>query len=209
MSNIRKAFENKKAFIPFVTCGDPNIEATGKIVRAMVKNGADLIELGIPFSDPTAEGTVIQGANIRALSKGITIVRNIPPDLYLTADETMLMRFFINLINNAITYGKPNGHIRLTLERRQDGIQGSLEDDGIGISPEHLEHIWERFYQVDSSRSAASGQGAGLGLPMVKWIIQAHGGQISVESKPGEGTAFFFFFPLFLVNSINPLYFVL
>ena len=130
-----------------------------------------------------------------ALSKGITIVRNIPPDLYLTADETMLMRFFINLINNAITYGKPNGHIRLTLERRQDGIQGSLEDDGIGISPEHLEHIWERFYQVDSSRSAASGQGAGLGLPMVKWIIQAHGGQISVESKPGEGTAFFFFFP--------------
>ena len=72
MSNIRKAFENKKAFIPFVTCGDPDLEATGKIVRAMVKNGADLIELGIPFSDPTAEGPVIQGANIRALSGGVT-----------------------------------------------------------------------------------------------------------------------------------------
>lgn len=72
MSNIRKAFENKKAFIPFVTCGDPDLETTGKIVRAAVENGADLIELGIPFSDPTAEGPVIQGANIRALSGGVT-----------------------------------------------------------------------------------------------------------------------------------------
>ena len=72
MSNIRKAFENKKAFIPFVTCGDPDLEATGKIVRAAVENGADLIDLGIPFSDPTAEGPVIQGANIRALSGGVT-----------------------------------------------------------------------------------------------------------------------------------------
>ena len=72
MSNIRKAFENKKAFIPFITCGDPDLETTGKIVRAAVENGADLIELGIPFSDPTAEGPVIQGANIRALSGGVT-----------------------------------------------------------------------------------------------------------------------------------------
>lgn len=72
MSNIRKAFENGKAFIPFITCGDPDLEATEKIVREAVKNGADLIELGIPFSDPTAEGSVIQGANIRALSGGVT-----------------------------------------------------------------------------------------------------------------------------------------
>lgn len=72
MSNIRKAFENGKAFIPFITCGDPNLETTGKVVRAAVENGADLIELGIPFSDPTAEGPVIQGANIRALSGGVT-----------------------------------------------------------------------------------------------------------------------------------------
>ncbi len=72
MSNIRKAFENGKAFIPFITCGYPDLETTGKIVRSMVKNGADLIELGIPFSDPTAEGPVIQGANIKALENGIT-----------------------------------------------------------------------------------------------------------------------------------------
>ena len=72
MSNIKKAFENGKAFIAFVTCGDPDLETTAKVVRAAVENGADLIELGIPFSDPTAEGPVIQGANLRALRGGIT-----------------------------------------------------------------------------------------------------------------------------------------
>ena len=72
MSKIREAFDGKKAFIPFITCGDPDLETTGKCVRAMVAAGADLIELGIPFSDPTAEGPVIQGANLRALSNGIT-----------------------------------------------------------------------------------------------------------------------------------------
>lgn len=72
MSKIRSAFANGKAFIPFITCGDPDLETTGKLVHAAVENGADLIELGIPFSDPTAEGPVIQGANIRALAGGIT-----------------------------------------------------------------------------------------------------------------------------------------
>lgn len=72
MSKIQEAFKNGKAFIPFITCGDPDLETTGKIVREMEKAGADLIELGIPFSDPTAEGPVIQGANIRALAGGVT-----------------------------------------------------------------------------------------------------------------------------------------
>ena len=72
MSNIGKAFENGKAFIAFITCGDPDLETTAATVHAAVENGADLIELGIPFSDPTAEGPVIQGANIRALNGGVT-----------------------------------------------------------------------------------------------------------------------------------------
>lgn len=72
MTNIQEAFANGKAFIPFITCGDPDLETTKKIVRSMVANGADLIELGIPFSDPTAEGPVIQGANLRALTGGVT-----------------------------------------------------------------------------------------------------------------------------------------
>lgn len=72
MSKIKSAFANGKAFIPFITCGDPDLETTAAAVRAAAANGADLIELGIPFSDPTAEGPVIQGANIRALRGGVT-----------------------------------------------------------------------------------------------------------------------------------------
>jgi len=68
MSNISSAFKDGKAFIPFITCGDPDLDTTKKAIKAMAENGADLIELGIPFSDPTAEGPVIQSANIRALT---------------------------------------------------------------------------------------------------------------------------------------------
>ncbi len=87
VSNIRKAFEGKKAFIPFITCGDPDLDTTAKIVRQAANAGASLIELGIPFSDPTAEGPVIQNANIRALSAGTTtdgifdLVRDLRHDL--------------------------------------------------------------------------------------------------------------------------------
>lgn len=72
MTRIQAAFRNGKTFIPFVTCGDPDLETTARIVLAMQENGADIIELGIPFSDPTAEGPVIQGANLRALQGGVT-----------------------------------------------------------------------------------------------------------------------------------------
>lgn len=72
MNKIKTAFESGKAFIPFITCGDPDLQTTAAAVREMATNGADLIELGIPFSDPTAEGPVIQGANIRALKGGVT-----------------------------------------------------------------------------------------------------------------------------------------
>ena len=72
MSDIGKAFGHGKAFVAFITCGDPDLETTGKVVRAAVENGADLIELGIPFSDPTAEGPVIMEADKRALDGGIT-----------------------------------------------------------------------------------------------------------------------------------------
>ena len=72
MSKIYQAFADEKAFIPFITCGDPDLQTTAAVVRAAVANGADLVELGIPFSDPTAEGVVIQAANLRALQGGVT-----------------------------------------------------------------------------------------------------------------------------------------
>ncbi len=72
MSDLAKAFDHGKAFIGFVTCGDPDLETTGKIIGEMVRNGCDLVELGIPFSDPTAEGPVIMNADERALTNGVT-----------------------------------------------------------------------------------------------------------------------------------------
>ena len=104
MSNIRKAFENGKAFIPFITCGDPDLETTGKIVREAVKNGADLIELGIPFSDPTAEGPVIQGANIRALAGGVTTDKIFDFVRDLRRDITIPL-VFMTYANVVFSYG--------------------------------------------------------------------------------------------------------
>lgn len=101
---IAKAFENKKAFIPFITCGDPDLETTAKIVRAAVENGADLIELGIPFSDPTAEGPVIQGANIRALKGGVTTDKVFSLVKELRTDITVPM-VFMTYANVVFSYG--------------------------------------------------------------------------------------------------------
>lgn len=104
MSNIKKAFENGKAFIAFVTCGDPDLETTAKVVRAVVENGADLIELGIPFSDPTAEGPVIQGANLRALRGGITTDKIFAFVKELRRDVKVPM-VFMTYANAVFSYG--------------------------------------------------------------------------------------------------------
>jgi tryptophan synthase alpha chain len=104
MSKIRAAFQQGKAFIPFITCGDPDLETTGKVVRAAVANGADLIELGIPFSDPTAEGPVIQEANIRALAGGVTTDRIFDFVRDLRKDVTVPM-VFMTYANVVFSYG--------------------------------------------------------------------------------------------------------
>lgn len=104
MSKIKSAFEKGKAFIPFITCGDPDLETTEKIVRAAVTNGADLIELGIPFSDPTAEGPVIQGANIRALAGGVTTDKTFEMVKRLRKDISIPM-VFMTYANVVFSYG--------------------------------------------------------------------------------------------------------
>lgn len=120
MSKIREAFENGKAFIPFITCGDPDLENTGKIVRAAVQNGADLIELGIPFSDPTAEGPVIQGANIRALAGGVTTDKIFDFVRDLRKDITIPL-VFMTYANVVFSYGAER-YISTCAEIGVDGI---------------------------------------------------------------------------------------
>lgn len=104
MSKIRHAFENGKAFIAFITCGDPDLATTAAAVRAAVANGADLIELGIPFSDPTAEGPVIQGANLRALRGGVTTDQIFAFVKELRRDVTVPM-VFMTYANVVFSYG--------------------------------------------------------------------------------------------------------
>ncbi|WP_026662441.1 tryptophan synthase subunit alpha [Butyrivibrio proteoclasticus] len=100
MSKIKTAFENGKAFIAFITCGDPDLETTKEAVIAAVKGGADLIELGIPFSDPTAEGPVIQGANLRALNGGITTdkIFEFVKDLRKSVSVPMVFMTYANVV---------------------------------------------------------------------------------------------------------------
>ena len=124
--------------------------------------------------------------------RNITVQTELEPGVTVQGDETLLMRLLINLTENAIRYGRPGGQVKLTL-RRQDGeAVGTVEDDGIGIAPEDLDKIWQRFWQADPARS---GGGAGLGLSMVRWIAQAHGGRVTVQSEPGKGSIFTFFLP--------------
>ena len=124
MSNIHKAFENGKAFIPFITCGDPDTETTLKSVRAAVENGADLIELGIPFSDPTAEGPVIQGANLRALKGGITTdkVFSLVEDLRRDVKIPMVFMTYANVV---FSYGAEKFISRC----KETGIDGLIIPD--------------------------------------------------------------------------------
>ena len=124
MSNIGKAFENGKAFIPFITCGDPDLETTAAVVRAAAANGADLIELGIPFSDPTAEGPVIQGANLRALNGGVTTdkIFDLVRDLRRDVEVPMVFMTYANVV---FSYGSE----RFISTCRELGIDGLILPD--------------------------------------------------------------------------------
>ena len=124
MTRTADAFAEGKAFIPFITCGDPDLETTARLVRAMADSGADLIELGIPFSDPTAEGPVIQQANERALKAGTTTDKVFDLVRDLRRDVTIPM-VFMTYANVVFSYGKE----RFCERCREVGIQGMILPD--------------------------------------------------------------------------------
>lgn len=145
----------------------------------------------IDFSE-LVEMTAMEAEEM-ACHKEISVTADIAPGLYVRGDETLLIRMLMNLLENAVNYGHYRGHIDIRLWPENGFVCGSIRDDGIGIAPEHLPHIWERFYQADSARSAAGS--SGLGLSMVAWIVQAHQGRIQAESTLGRGSCFTFFLP--------------
>lgn len=137
----------------------------------------------------------VEEQKLLAEEKGLcrTFELQIAPEVYARADESYYIRLLVNLLENAVYYGKENGMVKVTLSKNGKMIEGIVEDNGIGISEEDLVHIWERFYRADPARSTDSH--SGLGLSMVKWIVEAHGGTIRAESRLGEGTRFIFEIP--------------
>ncbi len=119
---------------------------------------------------------------------GIRLQTDIQPELYAEIDVFLISRMLQNLIDNAFKFGKENGYVRVTLHRAGAGARLTVEDNGIGISEEDRSRIFQRFYQAEDSRRSQGGMG--LGLSMVRQIVQLHGGTITVDSTEGRGTTF-------------------
>lgn len=125
---------------------------------------------------------------------GITLFCDIEPNVRAMADSALIARLFINLISNAFQYGKEGGSVHVSLKKEGANFLFSVTDDGIGIAEEDIPKIWERFYQVNKSRTNENGS-MGLGLSMVKQIAGLHRGQVHVKSTPGKGSTFTFTMP--------------
>ena len=138
----------------------------------------------------------LQGGEVTAAAAGIRLQTDIEPDLPpVTADRDRITQVLDNLLANAIKFSPVGGTITFGLRRQGDAILASVADTGIGIPREQLGRVFERFYQVDGSATRRFG-GAGVGLAIVKRIVEAHGGRIWVESELGKGSTFYFTIPL-------------
>jgi signal transduction histidine kinase len=127
--------------------------------------------------------------------KNLALHVHIPPDLpCVEADQERIAQVLRNLLSNAIIHTPSEGEISITATTIESLVKICVQDTGVGIAPEHLPYLFERFYRADSSRARATG-GTGLGLAIVKQMVQAHGGQIVVESLPGKGACFTFTLP--------------
>ena len=162
---ITEAFSRGKAFIPFVTCGDPSLDVTEKIVNAMVEAGADLIELGIPFSDPTAEGPVIQGANLRALSGGVTTdkVFDMVEKIRKNTDVPMVFMTYANVV---FSYGTE----RFCKRAQEVGMDGLILPDVPYEEKEEFAEVADKY-----------------GLALISLIAPTSHERIATIAKDAEG----------------------
>lgn len=132
----------------------------------------------------------------QATEKGVNVEVSIPTNLpAVNADTLRLVQVMRNLLNNAVTNTPSGGEIRVTVKAFDSKVEVSVQDTGIGIAPEHLPYVFERFYRADKSRTRTTG-GAGLGLAIVKQLVEAHGGQVGVVSEVGRGTTVTFTSPV-------------
>jgi len=126
--------------------------------------------------------------------KDIKILFNSCDKITINADQTLITRMLINLIDNAARYTRSGGTVIIDLSKENGNAIIKVCDTGKGIAKEDIDHIFDRFYQANEARN---GQGSGLGLSIVKWIVQVHKGEISVKSAPEKGSCFTVKLPLY------------
>ncbi len=129
-----------------------------------------------------------------ANEKGVELRYDTGPTVTIKADEDLLLQLMLNLLDNAVKYTPPGGRVNVGWRMNGTGVELQVQDDGVGVSDEHIPYLFDRFYRVDKARSRAEG-GVGLGLAISHWIAEAHGGSISVKSAPREGSTFTVFLP--------------
>jgi len=137
---------------------------------------------------------IVDQLDIVASSKEISLAIKSAEPVFVTADREWLESAVLNLLDNAIKYTPEGGHVTILVENLGAERKLEIQDTGIGIAREALQHIFERFYRADPSRSSRD-QGAGLGLSLVQWIVEQHHGRIEVQSEPGEGSRFTVWLP--------------
>lgn len=138
---------------------------------------------------------------VSRIAKPVAVELTAVDQATILGDEDRLKQLLLNLVDNGIKYTQPGGAVRLSLAKDGGWAQLTVSDTGIGIPAEDLPHIFDRFYRVDKARGRAQG-GSGLGLAIAKWIVQAHGGAIKVESIVGQGTTFVVTLPLYQAPSL-------
>ncbi len=134
-------------------------------------------------------------AKMIAMAKDIRIHLNNDSEVAVIGDRLRLRELLLNLVDNGVKYTPEGGEIRISVDRYNGRVKLQVMDNGIGIAPEDQSHIFDRFFRVDKARSREAG-GSGLGLSICKWIVEAHGGEISVESGLGKGSIFSVTLPL-------------
>jgi len=141
--------------------------------------------------------TVTKRLRPQAESKHVLLDVELTPDLPpVLVDEDRAIQVLTNLTGNALQYTSENGAVTLSAKRINNDVQISVRDTGLGIPPEHLQHIFDRFYRVDKSRSRHAGGGSGIGLTIARALVEAHGGRIWAESAgEGQGSTFSFVLP--------------
>lgn len=147
-----------------------------------------------PVELPLVVDAALKRLSFQFDEKGVALTPNLSANLpQILADEDRLLQILTNLLGNALRHTSANGQVTINAEKKNDFVVISVSDTGIGISPEHLEHIFTRFYRVDKSRSRQNGGGSGIGLTVSKHLVEAQGGEIWVESEGVEKGAVFSF----------------